>query len=114
MISINGRYLAAALAASAVLLTNSGCALRSPLMKAPLASVTVDSVDPTIKHQDLGPVEAKYCPGDEPLASTDKSNIGMLDEVIFRAQKDKGASYIREANFMTEGSCVVVEGIAMK
>jgi hypothetical protein len=91
-----------------------GCALRSPLMKAPLVSETLDSVDPSVKHQELGPVSARYCPGEDPLVSRDKSQIGMLDEVIYRAQKDKNADYIRDADFSMEGNCVVLEGVAMK
>lgn len=95
-------------------LAASGCTLRSPLMKAPLVSATVDSVDLRAKHVELGPVSTRFCPGDPAIASSDPSHVGLLDEVILKAQREKDADYIRDADFSMEGNCVVLDGIAMK
>lgn len=113
MITLNSK-VGFAIVALSLIGGASGCAMRSPLMKAPVVSQTMDSIDPKAKTEDLGPVSARYCPGETPSATSDPNDIGLLDEVIFRAQTSKDASYIRDANFMMEGNCVVLEGIAMK
>jgi hypothetical protein len=91
-----------------------GCAtVRQPLLSTPAVSMTQDSVPKDSKTVDLGPVESKYCYG-EPALSKKADSIGLMDEVILKAQQDKKASYIANANFSYEGTCIVLEGEAMK
>ena len=90
-----------------------GCASQRPLFKAPMVSTTDSSVETPGHLEDLGPVTARYCPGDPPQDPTNK-NIGMLDEVIGKAQSSVNARYIKDAQFYTAGNCVYLEGTALR
>ncbi len=93
-----------------------GCAHRSQILSTPVVSMTETSSNEKIdKLQELGPVTSQYCMGDDPV-STDKSSgdIGLMDEVITKAQKEKNARYIKNATFFSQGRCVILEGIALK
>jgi|GEM_PF-2946931 len=99
---------------SLAFLAFTGCAVgKSPLLSAPYVTANSDDLIDTKHAKDLGPVSARYCPGD-PSSHADASSIGLMDEAIYLAQKEKNATYIRDAQFYTQGTCVVLEGIAMK
>ena len=99
---------------ASLLVMIAGCATRSPLLSTPAVSMTQDSVPKGSTAKNLGPVTSRYCYGDE--ATTRKGDtVGLMDEVIMKAQEEKKASYIANANFSYEGtSCIVLEGDAMK
>lgn len=100
-------------ALSGLLLISAGCATRQPILTTPAVSMTQPSIAPDYKGKDLGPVTSRYCYGDE--AQTKKGDsVGLMDEVIYRAQQDSKANYITNATFFTEGKCIVLEGTAMK
>lgn len=100
----------AALAVAAI-----GCtAPRYTILSMPAVSMTtpsrpVGSPPPAA----AGRVEAEYCQGDDPVVSKD-SNIGLIDEALAKAQAKSGASYLTDVTIQQDGSCVYVEGMAMK
>ena len=87
--------------------------MRQPLLSTPAVSMTTDSVKPGHKAVDLGPVTSKYCYG-EPATTKKGDSVGLMDEVVMRAQQEKKATYISNANFSYEGMCIVLEGNAMR
>lgn len=96
------------------LLSPLGCAtMRQPLLTTPAVSMTDTSTSADRKLVDLGPVESRFCYGDEAI-SRKGDTVGLMDEVILKAQKEKNASYIKDAKFAYEGSCIVLEGTAVK
>ncbi|MCM2282929.1 MAG: hypothetical protein NDI61_13900 [Bdellovibrionaceae bacterium] len=90
-----------------------GCATRYPLLSTPAVSTTEKSFVSGYKAKPVGPVNARYCMGEDSIAGK-KSTIGLMDEVIARAQSETKASYISDAQFFAEGQCVILEGTAMK
>ncbi len=67
------------------------------------------------KFTPAGEIKSQYCVGDDAQASSkDESNIGFMDELITRAQKDTHAKYIANASFFHQGNCMILEGTAMK
>ncbi len=91
-----------------------GCATTSPLLSVPAVSMTNPSFPPDYKPTNLGPVNSKYCYGEE--ASTKHGDtVGLMDEVTMKAQHEKNATYISDAHYSYEGaSCITLEGTAMK
>lgn len=89
------------------------CVSRYPLANVSAASMTHSNSSTQKTYTDLGPVETKYCTGDA-ATSTTGSEIGLMDEVTLRAQKEKGANYIFDANYFMEGGCIVLKGVAKK
>lgn len=104
------------LAVVVIALGLSACAHRVNLLSTPAVSMTENSFESTYKAKEAGAVTAKYCTGDDAQSSSSKgtSQIGLMDEVIHKAQEQSGARYISNAQFFGEGSCVVLEGTAMK
>jgi hypothetical protein len=88
------------------------CASRFPLFSSPLVSMTKYSFSEGTLSE-IGPVEARYCHGDRAQTST-AHNIGLIDEAIYKAQQQTGADYISNAMISAEGSCVVIEGMAVR
>ena len=95
------------------LLTLAGCASRYALLTVPAVSMTNASFDPGGTYEDGGPVTAQYCTGDDAISSRD-NNVGLIDEVVLKAQKGSGAKYLRDVTIMSDGSCVDIEATAMK
>jgi hypothetical protein len=75
--------------------------------------MTQPSIEPGYQAKPHGPVTSEYCQGDAPLVSSDR-NIGLIDEAVMKAQKQSGATYISDVTISQKGSCVMVEGTAMK
>lgn len=63
--------------------------------------------------KEVGKVEATYCSGDEPIVSRD-GEIGLIDEVVMRAQRDSQVTYIKNAQFYSQGACVSLEGTGLR
>jgi hypothetical protein len=61
----------------------------------------------------IGPVNVKFCYGEPPLVSQD-ATVGLMDEVIAKAEKQTGASYIADARFTDSCGCMILEGTAMR
>ena len=75
--------------------TSVSCVTRTLMLDAPLVSATKGPKAKggyTIGNE----VKANYCMGDQAI-STQDSTVGMLDEVVFRAQKSAKTDYIAEA-----------------
>ncbi len=89
------------------------CATRQPILTTPAVSMTTANIPTDYKGKEIGPVNSRYCYGDEALTRKG-DNVGLMDEVIFRAQQDSKATYITNATFFTEGKCIVLEGTAVK
>ncbi len=92
-----------------------GCATpRTLVLRAPAVSMTEISFDAGAKFSSAGAIKSRFCPGDN--ASTDDGdlNIGLIDELIAKAQKTSGAKYIANAQFFTQGNCMLLEGTSMK
>lgn len=97
----------------AVITSASACAPRHTILTVPAVSMTQTSTEPGYQAKPQGPVTSEYCQGDEPLVSKDR-NIGLIDEAVMKAQKQSGATYISDVTISQKGSCVMVEGTAMK
>jgi hypothetical protein len=91
----------------------SGCVSRYAILTVPAVSMTNASFEPGATYEDGGPVTAQYCTGDDSISSSD-NNVGLIDEVVLKAQKESGAKYLRDVTIMSDGSCVDVEATAMK
>ena len=92
-------------------LTTVACG-RYAILTVPAVSMTNTSVEASAKGTPAGHVEAKYCPGDD--SSSKDGNVGLIDEAVLKAQKQSGATYLTDVTVSREGSCVIVEGMAMK
>ena len=87
--------------------------LRQPLLSTPAVSMTHDSVPAGKLAKSVGSVSSQFCPGDKSTLSRG-DQTGLMDEVISKAQKEKNATYISGANFYLQGTCMVLEGEAMR
>lgn len=102
-----------ALLFTTAILLLTGCVSRYAILTVPAVSMTNASFEPGATYVDAGPVTAQYCTGDDAISSSD-NNIGLIDEVVLKAQKQSGAKYLRDVTIMSDGSCVDVEATAMK
>ena len=92
-----------------------GCATpKTLILSTPAVSNTSNAFEPNAKFTDGGEVKSQYCRGDASISPGGDLNVGLMDEVISRAQKDHSAKYIANAQFFTQGNCVLLEGTAMK
>ena len=96
-----------------IALSSIGCAARYTVLTVPAVSMTDPSFEPGKSGAAGQPVEATYCQGDDPLVSHDH-NIGLIDEAVMKAQKQSGATYLRDVTISRDGKCMVVEATAMK
>lgn len=95
-----------------------GCATRTQILSTPLVSMTETGTAPGTKLTPAGKVSSSFCIGDK-VMSTNTMNVGLLDEVIFRAQQESKARYITDMQFYIKQSffsnpCYELEGTAMK
>ncbi len=88
------------------------CTSREPLMSVSMVSMTKYSFSQG-NLQEVGLVETRFCKGDPAISST-SSNVGMIDEVVLKAQKEKRADYISNVLVSREGKCIVLEGMALR
>ncbi|HKY34619.1 MAG TPA: hypothetical protein VJN18_01660 [Polyangiaceae bacterium] len=102
-----------AFAVVGLLLAVSGCSARYAVLTVPAISMTNPSFQSGATGTPSGHVESTYCRGDDPITSKDK-NVGLVDEAVMKAQKESGAAYLTDVTVYRDGSCVVVEGTAMK
>ena len=86
---------------------------RQSLVNLPAVSMSTKGMEAGATAEKIGPVSAEFCTGDDAISTTD-SNVGLMDEVIARAEQQSGASYIADAQFSTKGSCIYLDGTAMK
>ena len=96
-----------------LLLLVNACATRQTILTVPAVSMTQPSVDPNHAAQPGDKVKAEYCQGDDPI-TTDDHNVGLIDEAVMKAQRESGAEYLSDVTISQKGSCVMVEGVAMK
>jgi hypothetical protein len=89
------------------------CAGRQAVLTVPAVSMTDSSFDRSSPGVSAGPVESKYCHGDETLVSHD-SHIGMIDEAVMKAQAQSQSRYLKDVTISQEGNCMVVEATAMR
>jgi hypothetical protein len=91
------------------------CVTRTLMLDAPLVSMT-KGPKPKGGYKVGNDVKANYCSGDKAI-STDESVVGMIDEVVYRAQKSSKASYIAEVtiyevNKLFSNPCYELKGKA--
>jgi len=96
-----------------LLLVMGGCSARYAVLTVPAISMTNPSFQSGAAGTPIGHVESTYCRGDDPITSQDK-NVGLVDEAVMKAQKQSGAAYLTDVTVYRDGSCVIVEGTAMK
>ncbi|MFW7381721.1 MAG: hypothetical protein ACOH5I_23130 [Oligoflexus sp.] len=104
--------------ASLMLGTNACVTHWSPLMQAEIISMTKSDI-PKGSYRKIGEVQSQYCfsSGEEEKALTYRQGdalIGLVDEVVMKAQKENGADGIYNANIEQSGLCVRLEGTAIK
>jgi hypothetical protein len=97
----------------AVALASAGCSYRYAILTVPAVSMTDPSFEGGYKGTSGGKVEAEYCRGDKTLASHDE-NVGLIDEAVLKAQQGAGAKYLKDVTISRDGSCIWVEGTAMR
>ncbi|MFO1527101.1 MAG: hypothetical protein U1F16_14135 [Turneriella sp.] len=108
----NMKTLMVIIAAGSALLTVGCLSMKTKVLTAPVVSMKQSDV--AKPGQVIGPVNSKYCAGDETIGDQD-SNIGLMDQVILKAEKEHKATYIKDAQFFTDGgNCMMLEGTAMK
>jgi len=88
-----------------------GCSARYTILTVPAVSMTNSSF--ATPGTPGAKVEATYCQGDAPIVSKDL-NVGLIDEVVMKAQQKSGATYLSDVVISRDGSCLVVEATAMK
>jgi hypothetical protein len=89
---MNVRVLMAVCLLCAAPLTS--CTTRSVMLDAPLVSMT-DGPKEKGAYSIGRDVSVRYCMGEDAL-STKESPVGMIDEVVFRAQKEADSKYIAQ------------------
>ena len=96
--------------------TFSSCAMQKTLLlSTPAVSMSEASFESGKKYSPAGEIQTRYCKGEDPLSSPkSEQNVGMMDEVVYRAQKESGARYIANAQFFNQGNCMLLEGTSMK
>jgi hypothetical protein len=106
-------YIASVFASVAVL---ASCATPKTLvLSTPAVSMTDTSFEAGRHFASTQEVKSRFCVGDDAISSSkDESNIGFMDELVLRAQKESGARYISNAQFFAQGNCMLLEGTAMK
>jgi hypothetical protein len=90
-----------------------GCATRESLFSVPVISMTENSMAANSSAKAIGPVTSQYCRGQDAITGQGET-VGFVDEVVMRAQKEKDAKYIREAQVFRKGDCYLLEGTAAK
>lgn len=91
-----------------------GCATRESLFSVPVISMTESSMADHSKAAAIGPVTSQYCSGQEAITGKGDTTIGFVDEVVMRAQREKNATYIRDAQVFQKGDCFILEGTAVR
>lgn len=85
------------------------------VLSTPAVSMTNNSFEPGVKFVSAGEIKSQFCTGDDAISvSKGESNIGFMDELVTRAQNESHAKYIANAQFFTQGNCMLLEGTAMK
>ena len=98
--------LAKLLLVAGIALAGVGCTSRQALVTLPAVSMTTNSIAPGTSFTAANAeVEGQFCSGDDALASKD-SNVGLMDEVTLKVQKESGADYFTNAQYWVEGGCV--------
>jgi hypothetical protein len=108
------KYLNGAILFSIGALTAACATPKTLVLSAPAVSMTNEGFDRNVKFISAGDVSSRFCTGDDPVSSKGDLNVGFMDEVIYRAQQDSSARYIANAQFFVQGSCMLLEGTAMK
>jgi hypothetical protein len=90
-----------------------GCSAHYKILSVPAMSMTVPSLPAGTAATAAGRVEAQFCTGDDAVVSKD-ANVGLIDEVVAKAQQKSGAQYLSDVTISGDGSCVYVEATAMK
>lgn len=93
-----------------ILVLSASCAMRQRILNASAVSMTKYSTKKKQKLVEAGEVKGEFCAN----SMKDSGEIGLLDEAIKDAQKKSKADFISNAVFYASGSCVEVEGTALK
>ena len=92
-----------------------GCARRVPLVGVPAASMKTKYLKKGSDGEEIGPVKAEFCEGDDSITSDDSDyQVGLMDEALAKAEKESGADYLKDVQFFSDGDCVSVEGTGMR
>ena len=86
-----------------------GCATHYHLFSTGAVSMTHYSSEPGETLEKTGSVNEKFCLGDKAEASQ-TMDIGLVDEVVTRAQAASHADFIKNVDFAMEGNCIVING----
>jgi hypothetical protein len=103
------------LALGMICFVTTGCATAKYVeLSTGAVSMTEYSLPADYKAQSIGPVEVQFCIGDKKHSRDDDSNIGLMDELILKAQTETNAKYLTNATFFTKGRCMILEATAMR
>lgn len=103
-------YVKALPIAALVMLT--GCYQKFLVMQADAVSMTQTDAGDAKALKVLGPIEEKWCVGDDLALASQKDRIGMADQVIYKAQEGgKKADFITDVTIYrdTDG-CALLSG----
>jgi len=93
----------------ALMLGGVGCATKQQFLQTSAISMTKTHLSGKVKQMDT--VEEKFCRGDaSQLNSENDIVVGLVDEVVYKAQKANDADLIKDATFYYFENCVIMEG----
>ena len=110
----SNRFICHGIAFSIVFALSACASSKNLLFTTEAVSSDHPSFSKEAKFTSSGPVSSMFCPGDKTSQASSDLNIGLMDEVIKKAQTESGAKYISQAQFFTQGNCLILEGTAMK
>lgn len=90
------------------------CAPRETILTVPAVSMTHPAAPEGKALKPAGRIEAEYCKGDDSEQSKGEQNIGLIDEAVLKAQRESEAVYLSDVTISQQGSCVLVEAMAMR
>lgn len=106
--------LAKLLLVAGIVVGGAACTSRLALVTLPAVSMTTASIAAGSTFTPANAeVEGQFCSGDDALVSKD-SNVGLMDEVTMKVQKESGADYFTNAQYWIEGACVGLTATPVK
>jgi len=87
------------------------CCTKTLVLQSPVVSMTKAEARSPLKEGKE--ISTKWCTGDQQYSSGgDDSELGLIDEVTAKAQKENKADYLMNARFFQSCSCMIVEANA--
>ncbi len=86
-----------------------GCTMKTKILDAGAVSMKHYHLKKGKKLKEIGEVTGEFC-----TDSSDKGQVGLMDEAIKAAEASSGADFITNVTIYVSGSCVTLEGTGFK